>query len=748
MLSIAAEGERSLGGVLMAALMPWLLVAGLTGGPIVILNFLGLLALLAGLGLPVLRHGLQAERESTLLLSAPVGFILAAALLALAVQRGLPLTPVAACLAGLGLAGLVLQRRLLAAGLRAGVRHGLVYALLSLAVCLLYFLPGALHDGVPTRDGGMQWMYVDTQFHMAVEAAIKSPTGAPRMPGMAAAPISYHFAPFAVASALSAVTGLELPDAHARVLRGVGLLALLAAALALGRVLGRRLGNATGSGLAAVLGLFFYGSLSALFAPELNTSAPGPAPALLFEIPYAYVMHNGGWFSHLILGHSELWGGIGLAAGLALLGERLPPGQPARLRWDGFLLLPALVVALNVMAGIGLVGVVAGILLLAGRGRLRAWTLAAVTVAAAGLIALGMGYVGSPSTSQVTVDHHFAAGAFTLWRWLFVGLGVRIIALLWLRRWREDPMAWALAMFMVGYLAVGFLLKDDFDSHQLYGPKFLQGIFSLFAFAWIGATYPAWRRGAWRITLAPSALRVALVLGLGSLALNLGVLGAGALGLYSLAGAGWSLRLAVAGSIGVAVGAAVLLAVSRRLPRLWRPLSSVMVGVCALGLLAWINPWTNFGLDRLHLEVALPGDEVTALQRLRGLAPPGALVATNHHEQADFLHRKGRSYGYRVVSERPILLEGWEYGEVFDRRFSQVQRDNDLLFTTNDPDTARAIIDRWGIEYLVAEPGTDLPVARRAASWLQPLDVGGSVRIYRVLRSDEGGRRLAVHAGP
>ncbi len=292
------------------ALAPWIAVALATGGPVVAVHLLVSLAVLGGLGVIALRLGMAERRgEALVLLAIPVGFVFAAALLALSARLSLSLRVTGWGLAVIGLAGLLLVQREWRGLARESLRYGIAYVVLSAVICGVYFAPGALQDGVTTSEGAFQWMYVDTQNHMAVASAVKTDHGQPKMPGLATAPLTYHFAPFAAAGALSTMTGLPIPDALARVVRGIGLLALLLAALGCGRVLGRRLGGAALGGIASVVGLFFYGSLSALFVPQANSSSAAGLPALLFSVPGLAVVHDAGWFSHLVLGHSELWGG-------------------------------------------------------------------------------------------------------------------------------------------------------------------------------------------------------------------------------------------------------------------------------------------------------------------------------------------------------------------------------------------------------------------------------------------------------
>ncbi len=728
---LSTTSSPRLAWVLLLALLPWPGVALATGGPWVALHLLVAMALLGGLGWLALAVGMGEPEETSLLLALPLGFALAATLLAVAARLDASIRLTGWTLAALGVAGLFVGRGRMVALLGRPVRYGVVLVALSVVVCGIYFAPGAWQDGITTGHGGFQWMYVDTQYHMAVAAAVKTNHGPPAMPGMAVAPLTYHFAPFAMVGTLSAMTGIHIADAAARVVRGIGLLSLLLAALAFGRVLGRRIGNPGLAGVASVAGLFFYGALSALLVTQVNSTGQNTLPAFLVSMPDLAVVHDGGWFSHLVLGHSELWGGIGIFTALALLAGRLESVERPRLALDLFIVVPALVASLNVIAGIGTVGVVVGVYALLGLHHRKAFLLSAAVLAVALAVVWVMGYVGSPSASGVAFDFGYAPKALMLWRWLFVGLGIRLVAAAWLRRWRMDPVAWALLLFVVGYLAMGFLLRDDFDQHNLYALKFLQGVLSVFAFAWLGAV---WGRGKrpWRETVVSELVRWAWRLA--GLLLIADVVAAALTvargGFASGSIAAWSLKLGAAGTVATLLGCGVLLVLERKSPAWWRRASAAVLAVAAVGFLAWLPSWTAYGLNELHMQVRLSPDEVSALHWVRDHSQTDALVATNHDSVASFKTRKERSYGYRVLAERPILLEGWEYGEKYDPRFPAVRHDNDVLFHTTDADSARAVVRRYGVRFIVMAPGTDLHVAP-SPGWLQLAGRFGSVKVYR-----------------
>ena len=168
------------------------------------------------------------------------------------------------------------------------------------------------------------------------------------------------------------LTGLDLGDAVARVTRGASLWALVLSCFGLGTLLSLKANGRKFGGIMSVAGLFFYGSLLALFTDERTTKGP-LAGALLFNIPDVGVPADGGPFAHLLGGHSVLHG---LSAITAMMGLCLVERErESALTWRGIILLalPALAVAVNSVAALYCVGVV-GILLFWGRlGAARSW---------------------------------------------------------------------------------------------------------------------------------------------------------------------------------------------------------------------------------------------------------------------------------------------------------------------------------------------------------------------------------------
>ena len=137
----------------------------------------------------------------------------------------------------------------------------------------MYFLPAARNDAVLRRDGSFNWIYVDTQYNHAISCSHQNVGSPPKKPGTVTAELLYHFGPYAPAAAISRFTGLNLGDAFARVTRGASLWALVLSCFGLGTLLSLKATGEKFGGIMSVAGLFFYGSLLALFADERNSSS-------------------------------------------------------------------------------------------------------------------------------------------------------------------------------------------------------------------------------------------------------------------------------------------------------------------------------------------------------------------------------------------------------------------------------------------------------------------------------------------
>jgi hypothetical protein len=475
----------------------------------------------------------------------------------------------------------------------------------------------------------------------------------------------------------------------------------------------------------SVAGLFFYGSLLSLFAAA-RTSSGHVIGAILFNIPDIGVLADGGPFDHLRAGHSVLHGLVAITATIGLcLAER---ERESALSWRGVILLvlPALVVPVNSVSALYCVGV-AGILLFWGRLReTRPW----LPIILMFSLFLGawttMGYSHSPDAAQVMINEHVTWQWWTFAVWLMVGLGFRIVGFRWISQPLRDPLSALVLTSVLGLLAFSLLLQ--LEGNERYGIYFLQSMFSIFAFSrltsgcWHGVERSQWIAEWLRLAKKGMILMAAC----GAL---IGIIAYATHGHTGIA----SFRLKIFLSFLLFSLLAGTSALMKRSLRFSTVGSAILMGGLLIGFLAWITPWLNFGLGRMKMDITLTPGEVRGLKRLGDLAKPDERFATNKHAVDSLATNRDRSYDYTTLSERPVLLEGYSYrGESALPGFKTLLRDNDLLFTTTDPETVRDIAKTWHVRWLVARPGTDIALPRPLPAWLVEQQNCGDLEIYRI----------------
>jgi hypothetical protein len=711
--------------VIPLVLLPWLAVVLITAGSVAAFNFLAYAIVVFAAGYSLISAALPAFARAQAMFLAPAAGILAiSALTAFWVRLGHPLIWATAFWVGLAVAGALGLWTDRALWTRSTVPYGYALALLSALICVLFFLPGASRDAVMRHDGSFNWMYADTQFFHAMAANIKQ-ASPPTVPGTATAELYYHFGPYAPAAAISRLDSLSLGDAYARVTRGASLWALVLSCFGLGTLLSIKATGEKLGGIMSVAGLFFYGSILSLFNNELNSSSYVTG-AILFNIPGIEVLAQGGPFSHLILGHSVLHGLVAMTAimGLCLLQREHEAVVTAR----GLTLaaLPALAVAINSVAALYCLGVV-GILLFWDRLRVaRSWPLIVLMFG----MFLGawkiMGYSHAGDVAVSTINHNPGSYWWAVAVWFTVGLGIRILGFQWISKPFKDPMSALVLVSVIGLML--FWLLMQLEGNERYGVYYLQALFSIFAFSRLT---PGWWRSAERSKWTMAWLRMA----------KIGMIFLAACGLLVFAVAFLTHRhtgitsfpfklLLCLFFILLLIG---ISAVMKRHSSFSIAASAILMGVLMVGFLAWITPWLNFGMGRMKMDVTLSPGEVTGLYRLRGLAAPDERFATNKHLVDTTATEPERSYSYDAISERPVLLEGYAYHDVQVLPwFKPLLHDNDMLFSTTDPETLHRIAEAWHVRWLVARPGTDIALPRPLPPWLVQQERTGSLRIYEI----------------
>lgn len=718
--------DRAASLTLAAICAPWVAILLILSTWEVAGHLIVLVTILAGLGHLIIRSALPCPRaEAEFFFSLPIGYAVGSSLIAISVKVGGTAYLSTLSVAVIGAVGAGFLAKTYIQG-EQKVQGGVGLSMLSAVVCIVYFTPSVVSDAVHLPGGGYQWMYVDTQYFMAIAASVKSGLSSVRLPGMSAGELDYHFAPYALAGGWSALTGLELGDSVARVARGTAQLSLVLSAVGLGNVVGRKWGAGKVGGLLGGFGLFFYGSLGALFAEQGNSSSQ-IEQAVLFEIPYMELpISNGGPFTHIMLGHSVLHGLVGITAILGIVLFGLYSQKSAFENLRAYILLPisTLLVAVNSVAGIGAAGIVFSLVLLFSKEKVKPVAGVAVSFGLLVLLLWIMGYIGGGRSSRLKIDLYLEdVQWFFVFTWFFVGLGVRIITIYLIRRWRTDPASASVLIATVGFTLFTLLVNDQHWGSDRYGFSFLQSIYSVYGFTLLGVAAEKFRSGSspwnWLTERITSA-------GLWSGLLFLTVGFVGLLG-YDMA---WKrLDKVVVGSIAVIVVSISLLymAASYR-----HRLIGAAVGLCVLlGSLAWVPTVLNFGLNQLNLRVRLQPSEVEALQLVRENSNTGDLVATNRHSIEGIPWRPQRSYAYRALSERPILLEGWRYGERFHSRFGRIRKNNNKIFESKKCNKVLNIIRKYNVKYIIVRGKQGVKCKKDRSLGVKRLKKGDT-RVYEI----------------
>jgi len=723
------HSERRMPVVMALVLLPWLAVVLFTAGGWAALNFLAYAILVITAGYSIISLALPAPaRAQTIVLAPAAGILAVSALTAFWVRLGLPLIWAPALWLGLmatGGLGLWSDR---ACWAKNTVAYGLTLALLSALICAVYFLPSACNDLVQRSDGSFNWKYMDTQHFHSIAASIKNGGSPPKTPGTATAELLYHFGPYSPAAAISRLDGLDLGDAVARVTRGASLWALVLSCFGLGTLLSLKATGRKFGGIMSVAGLFFYGSLLSLFTDEVNSSGHVTG-AILFKIPDVKVTANGGPFDHLLVGHSVLHG---LGAITAIMGLCLAEREcESAITWRGVILLvlPALAIPVHSVAALYCVGV-AGILLFWGRlGATRSWMPIMLML---GLF-LGawkiMGFDHSPDAARAMINEHVTWQWWALAVWFMVGLGFRIVGFRWISQPLKEPLSVLVLTSFLGLLAFSLLLHLR-DGNEHYGIYFLQSIFSIFAFSRVtsGCWHGIERSQMIAEWLSPAKTGMLLLTAGGAL------IGVVAVATHHKTGVPYFGRKFFLSFLllSLLTGMAALMKRNRLCSTVG---SAVLMGALLVGFLAWTPDWLRHGMGGVKTDITYAPREVRGLRRLSELMATNERFATNKHalDIDGQLQPIERSYGYSALSERPVLLEGYlDRGETALPWFKTLLHDNDLMFSTTDPDTVREIAKTWRVRWLVARPGTDIALPRPLPAWLVEQQNCGDLRIYRI----------------
>ena len=254
-LLMTRKTAERLPSIVAITVLPFIAVVLFTAGGSGAVNFAAYALVVSAAGYGLLSvTGLSRSEQINLAFAPAAGVLTVSALTALWVRLDFPVCWCVALWLVLAAAGSVMAWRERSGWLKSTVQHGRTLAVLSILICLVYFLPSARNDLVFGKDGSFKWMFIDSQHFHAIAASVKDSGSPPKTPGTATAELLYHFAPYAPAAGISRVDGLELGDAVARVTRGASLWALMLSCFGLGTLLSMRATGGLFGGIASEAG--------------------------------------------------------------------------------------------------------------------------------------------------------------------------------------------------------------------------------------------------------------------------------------------------------------------------------------------------------------------------------------------------------------------------------------------------------------------------------------------------------------
>jgi hypothetical protein len=721
----------------VAILLPWILIIGFASTLITLCIFLTVIIGIFFFGNFLLEAmSTNFTKSDRCLLSLPTGYLTVCGLIAIAVKSGVSSTAVFWALTIIAVFVTILG--FLCRNLNETPKLEGLWSLvpLSVIIALLYYLPGAIRDAVYQPDGSFNWMFVDTQYFYAIASSVKSSIGVPRLPGTSFVYLNYHFGPYSIAGALSAALGIPLGDALVRVVRPIALISLILSTCAAGRFIGRGVGREASGGTFAVVGVFFYGAFTSLLANPLFEHLT--SGNLLSELPNL-IPSSGGLFAHLILGHSLVHGLNALLVLLLIMLAKLQTPEVSFFNPDPSMFGPAIIFPSSILLGFAFSGLYVVMFFWFGVRYKRTLLTLAIAIGAAFYSAWVMGYLTTLSTGHMVgfaPEQTMQTKLFSALAWFFIGLGVRVYAFTKLKNPFRDPVSAAVLILFSGLVATSMFIPD-YDAR--YGFLYAQGILGVFTFAWLSVPVYAAFEGNWPEVFSEvnKFIRVVCIASMVFLSCAVVVYAfsdkhGSHFGEYSI-----SIMRTAKYSLKILLLSAASLFLFHRSRKFKVLITACMISVYMLGFTAWVTDWMDYGLGRLKRDVTISKGEVHGLEVLRKISGKDDIIATNQHSLPDLkTNRPNRSYAYGALSERPVLIEGWEYSSVKNTpMFNKIFGENELIFTSDDGGLVKAIIDKYNIKYIVAKPGTTMNLATNPPVWLSEIPNTGSLKIYAVTDS-------------
>jgi hypothetical protein len=317
---------------------------------------------------------------------------------------------------------------------------------------------------------------------------------------------------------------------------------------------------------------------------------------------------------------------------------------------------------------------------------------------------------------------------WTFVMWFTVALGIRIISFEWITPTLKSPISMLVLVSLLGLLAFSWVGALWLDLEH-YGVYYLQAVLSIFAFSRLPSGF--WRgeaREKWVAEWFSVAKKGLLFFTVGGV-----LIGVLEYSIHRHSGIN-SFRDRILCCLLLFSVLAILLAKMQQSRRFSAGISAVTAGVLLFGFLGWLPPWLKYRVGGQSYNATLASGEVAGLQRLHEIADPGERFATNRHSLGGETNVEAQnSYAYGTLSGHPVLLEGYYDGaEENIPGFATLLHDNELLFTTTNPDVMRDVAQSYRVRWIVARPGTDIGLPRPLPPWLVQQNGTGDLRIYQV----------------
>ncbi len=714
-------------GVGIAIIIPYLVVILLFSGVRGSASFILLLSMCTGIGYFFLRCGASfLHLSDKIIYSCPVGFLILATVFQLSAYHGYPSVVIFVVMFVGSVPGLICFHRDVWEKRKAPFQGSIAICAISAIVVALYFALPNSRNVVLTQEGGLPFLYL-SDCSLAVVTNINTGFIPPRNPGFFGTPLVYHYGPYALAAFLSKAMCLSPSRSLFHVVQGMALLSIFVAAVGLSRSFMSGTGSSKFSIPFGLIGLFFVGSFTALFSGEILPKLKGSNDGMVNLL-------------HYMTSTSLLWAHVGLIAFLGVLlayakekDKDLTEGR----RW-GLLVLPALLVTSNIFSALYALGLLTILLIWMDSLNVRNWLRAAVAC----ILLLSIMYANSMLKSTWSSAYFIEADAslslHRLFGWTILGLGIRIYAFQVIKNLRNDPRAVLVLVStivsMILYLIISDPIAPEFGGEtDQYFLIIWQGILGLFAMVTLSQIVAAYFRGD-LISLKnfiPDLSRLYVKLGIVFLFVAFIYL---VIELLMHTTVAYSIRT-ISFSFLLITAAWIAAKIYKSVERIQRIVGVIFLIIVLFSLSAWAPTVVRLGFLKTGIRSYLTPGEVKGLWKLRDISQPEDLVATNHH----YIFRTHPfAYGYSAISERQMLLEGWLFNNTsLCSTFKTVRQDNDLLFSTLDQDDAQKIVLKYGIKYVLCEPGTDIHFLPSNSNWLQQIGHSGSLKLYRVI-SPEG----------